>query len=298
MSAVPTPLPQLRKLGETQRRDAWWTQPLIVFLGFTAFVVYSTWAGARAGDFFSHAGNPTRSVWGGTSVAHYLSPMYSPVLWDIPGKPSGHSWLGEAPGWLVSFFETVAFPFFYFSPAFLILVFPAGFRATCYYYRGAYYKGFWGDPPNCAVGEPGFRGRRYRGEAKWPLIVMNIHRYFLYAALFFVGFLSYDAILSFWFTDPQTHEGGLGVGVGSLVLTINPILIALYTFGCHSLRHLIGGKKDCIGAGGAHRTAYDCVSCLNRKHMQWAWASLIWVGFTDFYVYMVANGAWTDWRLI
>ncbi len=298
MSAVPTPLPQLRKLGETQRHDAWWTQPLVVFLGFTAFVVYSTWAGTRAGDFFSHVGNATRSVWGGSSIAHYLSPMYSPVLWDIPGKPSGHSWFGDAPAWLVNFVSSMPFFFFVYSPAFLILVFPAGFRATCYYYRGAYYKAFWGDPPNCAVGEPGFRGTRYRGEAKWPLIVMNIHRYFLYAALLFVGFLSYDAVLSYWFTDPETHEGGLGVGVGSLILTINPVLIALYTFGCHSLRHLIGGRKDCIGAGGARRTAYDCVSCLNRRHMQWAWASLIWVGFTDFYVYMVANGAWTDWRLI
>ena len=45
-------------------------------------------------------------------------------------------------------------------PAFLILWAPAGFRLTCYYYRGAYYKAFWADPPNCAVGEPrnSFRG--------------------------------------------------------------------------------------------------------------------------------------------
>lgn len=298
MSMANLPLPQPRALGQTSRLGAWWTQPLVVFLGFTAFLVYSTWAAARAGAFFSHAANPTLSVWGGSSAAHYLSPMYSPVLWDIPGLVSGHAWFGEAPAWLVRLFETFAVPFFYFSPAFLILLFPAGFRFTCYYYRGAYYKAFWADPPSCAVGEPGLRGARYRGEHKLPLIVMNVHRYFLYAALVFIGILSYDAVLSYWFTDPDTGRGGPGVGVGSLVLTLNPILIALYTFGCHSLRHLVGGKKDCIGAGGTRRTVYDCVSCLNRRHMQWAWASLVWVGFTDFYVYMVATGSWTDWRLI
>lgn len=298
MSMANLPLPQPRALGQTSRLGAWWTQPLVVFLGLSAFVAYSTWAAAQADHFFAHAGHPTRSLRGGSSVAHYLSPMYSPVLWDIPGKPSGHAWFGEAPAGLVRFFESMPFFFFVFSPAFLILVFPAGFRLTCYYYRGAYYKAFWGDPPACAVGEPAFRGARYRGEKKWPLVVMNIHRYFLYAVIVFIGFLSYDAILSYWFTNPETGRGGVGVAVGSLVLTINPILLGGYTFGCHSLRHLVGGRKDCLGAGGARRAAYDCVSCLNRRHMLWAWMSLVWVGFTDFYVRMVAAGAWTDWRLI
>ncbi len=297
MSAVPTPLPQLRKLGDTQRRDAWWTQPLVVFLGLLAFVVYSGWAGYEAKDFFSHTGHPTRSIRGGESIAHYLSPMYSPVLWDIPGMRSGHAWFGEAPGWVVSLFESMP-GFWLYSPAFVVLVIPAGFRLTCYYYRGAYYKAFWADPLTCGVGEPGFRRTRYRGEHKWPLIIMNIHRYFLYGALGFIVVLSYDAVLSYWFTNPESHRGGLGIGVGSLVMTINPILLGGYTFGCHSLRHLIGGKKDCIGSSGLRRTTYDCVSCLNRRHMLWAWMSLIWVGFTDFYVRMVASGAWTDWRLL
>ena len=71
-----------------------------------------------------------------------------------------------------------------FSPALLILPFPGLFRVTCYYYRGAYYKAFWADPPACAVGEP---RKRYRGEAAFPLIVQNIHRYFLYVALLLPG---------------------------------------------------------------------------------------------------------------
>ena len=35
-----------RSFGETMRRDAWWVQPLVVFLGLGTFIVYST-KGAR-----------------------------------------------------------------------------------------------------------------------------------------------------------------------------------------------------------------------------------------------------------
>ena len=66
------------------------------------------------------------------------------------------------------------------SPALLILIFPLGFRLTCYYYRKAYYRGFWASPPACAVAEP---HKKYTGETRFPLILQNIHRYFFYAAL-------------------------------------------------------------------------------------------------------------------
>ena len=55
----------------------------------------------------------------------------------------------------------------------LILWAPGGFRLTCYYYRGAYYKAFWADPPSCAVGEP---RKSYWGERSFPLILQNVHR--------------------------------------------------------------------------------------------------------------------------
>ena len=42
-------LPQQRRFGETSRTDAWWTQSLLVFLGFSAFIVYSTWAAFHPG---------------------------------------------------------------------------------------------------------------------------------------------------------------------------------------------------------------------------------------------------------
>jgi hypothetical protein len=276
-------LPQAPRLAETSRKDAWWVTPLLTLLGLSAFIVYSTWAALQGGYF-----------WVADGGAHYLSPMYSPVLWDPVGVHSGHAWFGQAPGWMLSVWP----PFLAFSPAFLVLWAPGGFRFTCYYYRGAYYKAFWADPITCAVGEPGFRGTKYRGERFLPLTLQNVHRYFLYLALLFIVFLSYDAVLSYVFTNPLTGAKGFGVGLGSLVLTINPILLGGYTLGCHSLRHLVGGRKDCLSSLGARKAAYDCVSCLNRNHMRWAWFSLFWVGFTDLYVRLCAMGIFHDVRLI
>jgi hypothetical protein len=151
------------------------------------------------------------------------------------------------------------------------------------------------DPPACTVGEP---RKSYRGEHSLPLILQNVHRYFMYIALLFIVMLSIDAIRGFWFTDPATGKGSFGIGIGSFVLVINVILLGGYTFGCHSFRHLIGGCRDEISKSPALFKAYQCSSCLNRRHMTWAWLSLFWVGFTDVYVRMCASGHWTDWRIV
>lgn len=199
--------------------------------------------------------------------AFILSPFYSPLLiWD--GMPS----------WL--------------SPAFLILWAPGGFRLTCYYYRKAYYRAFFLDPAACAVGEA--RGQNYKGETRLFLF-QNIHRYFLYFALIFIVILAYDAVCAFLWPD------GFGVSVGSLVLTANVVLLGLYTFSCHSLRHLVGGKLDCFSTCKLAKLRFKTwqgVSCINKRHMLWAWTSLFMVGFADFYVWMIASGCITDLRLI
>jgi len=281
---VNLPLPQLQGLGETTRKDAWWMQPVATFAGLFAFIVYSTWAAFQGNHY-----------WLATGGADYLSPFYSP---EIYGN-SPHALLGPAPEWLMKVWPS----FIPFSPALLILWAPGGFRFTCYYYRGAYYKAFWGDPPSCSVGEPAFRKTKYRGENSFPLIIQNIHRYFLYLALAFLLLLFYDAFKAFFFltTDAGGDPHGpreFGVGIGSLVLLINPILLGGYTFGCHSLRHIIGGRKDCLtDCSKARQGAYEGVSCLNRKHMLFAWMSLFWVGFTDAYIRLCSTGTWTDYRL-
>jgi len=196
----------------------------------------------------------------------YLSPFYSPLI---------------QPKW---------WPL---SPALLILWAPLGFRATCYYYRKAYYRAFFLDPPACAVGES--RAHKYRGETAFPLILQNLHRYFLYAALIFLIILWYDAIRAFWF------DGRFGIGVGSLVLTANIILLTLYTFSCHSLRHIAGGNVDCfscVSFGGPRRTTWRGLSFLNEHHMLFAWLSLFSVGLADLYIWLVASGSIQDSRLL
>ena len=169
-----------------------------------------------------------------------------------------HAWFGPKPGWWPG-----ALPF---SAALLILWAPGGFRFTCYYYRGAYYKAFWADPPGCTVGEP---RKSYWGERSFPLILQNIHRYFLYLGLLFIVILTYDAIIVVTgFAD------GFGIGVGSLVLTVNTILLAGYTFSCHSLRHIVGGRKDEVSKQRAALACYTACSAMNRKHQLFAWFSL------------------------
>jgi hypothetical protein len=171
----------------------------------------------------------------------------------------------------------------------LILWAPGGFRVTCYYYRGAYYKAFWADPPSCTVGEP---RKKYLGERSFPLIIQNIHRYFLYLALVFLIILARDVWNALWF------DGHFGIGVGTLVLLTNVVLLSSYTFGCHSFRHLIGGFRDRLAGRPVRKLAYDCVSCFNRRHMLFAWCSLCSVGFSDLYIRLCSMGIWHDWRIL
>jgi len=166
---------------------------------------------------------------------------------------------------------------------------------TCYYYRGAYYKAFWADPPSCSVGEP---RAHYRGERSFPLIIQNIHRYFLYFALIFLVFLAHDAWKALWFADPATGQETFGIGVGTIVLFLNVFLLGSYALGCHSLRHLIGGGRNVLSKYPVQLASYRCVSCLNSRHMMWAWMSLCWVAFSDIYVRLCSMGIWTDWRII
>jgi len=253
--------------GATSRRDAWWIQPIAVFLGLSTFMVYSIWAALQGHHY---------------TFASYISPFYSPEIFGS----SPHSWFGPMPAWWPSFIP--------FSPAILILWAPGGFRFTCYYYRGAYYKAFWADPVACTVGEP---RKSYLGERSFPLIMQNIHRYFMYLAVIFIGLLAFDAYQGFWFVDPATGQNHFGVGVGSLLLTLNVCLLGSYTFGCHSLRHLIGGIFDQLSKHPARQKFYSCVTCLNKRHMAFAWMSLTTVGFSDLYIRMCSMGIWHDWRI-
>ena len=256
-----------RRFGQTMRRDAWWVQPLVVFVILSAFVVYATWAAFQNAHY---------------EFGPYLSPFYSPVLFG----DSPHAWFGPKPAWWPGLLP--------FSPALIILPFPGLFRFTCYYYRGAYYKAFWSDPLACSVGEP---RKSYLGERYLPLILQNVHRYFLYIALIFLVILASDVWHALWFTD-AAGVTRFGIGAGTLVLALNVVLLGCYTLGCHSMRHIAGGYLDRLAGRPVRKLAYDCSSCLNRWHMRWAWMSLFGVAFADIYVRLCSMGIWHDWRIL
>jgi len=283
-TAIPTPIPV--SIGAPRggpprsaalRKDRWWIQPLATALGLLGFVAYGTWTAFRGTHYFI----------GPALGRDYLSPFYSPCIVSSCVTAKGNA----AQFGTIGSIGTV-------SPALLILIFPMGFRLTCYYYRKAYYRSFWASPPACAVADAGSTKvgglrSKYTGETRFPLIVQNIHRYFWYFALVFACLLTWDAIESFRFV------GGLGVGVGSLVFVVNAVLIWCYTLGCHACRHICGGGAKSFSRSPVRfRFWRDIVSPLNKHHQLFAWLSLMWIAFTDFYVYLLAIGAFHDPKIL
>jgi hypothetical protein len=285
--------------GATARRDAWWVGPAVTFAGLSAFLIYGTWAAWQGNYYEIRQNSADFHQTGNKPVAPYLSPFYAPLIYD-PNGQSPHAWYkGDLrPSWLPSWFP--------FSAGFLILAFPGLFRFTCYYYRKAYYRAFWADPPGCAVGEP---RKSYWGENRLPLILQNLHRYFMYIALIFLVLLAWDALHAFWWPTHRdgtlrTSGGQFGLGLGTIIMVVNVVCLAAFTFGCNSVRHLVGGRHDCFSCPnnpGQVRTGYKLwrwSTLFNERHMEWAWISLFTVGFTDVYIRLCAMGVWRDWRII
>ncbi|HVL47028.1 MAG TPA: succinate dehydrogenase [Candidatus Thermoplasmatota archaeon] len=240
----------------------WWVQPTLVVGVLGTFGLYAFWAALQGAHYEHHP---------------YLSPLYSPLL---------------------------ASPFPWLSPAFLILWIPLGFRASCYYYRKAYYRSFFWDPPGCSIKDLSLNSIPhkgvYHGETSFPWYLNNLHRFFLYFTIVVVAFLWWDAVLAF---DQPTADGGhsIGVGVGTIVLTLNALFLSFYTFGCHSFRHLVGGELDCFtrdSVSQARLSIWKRVTSLNERHQLWAWVSLFSVWFADVYVRLLSMGIIHDVRLI
>ncbi|RZD53564.1 MAG: hypothetical protein CXT67_03320 [Methanobacteriota archaeon] len=224
-------LPMRQGFGATDRIDAWWKGPTAMAIYLGIMIAYSTWRGFMEADFWIFADFGLSGGQGGhagtmaieNQGSHVLSPLFSPLI--IPG---GEGLGGPVPEFL-----------WWMSPAMFILIFPAGFRGTCYYYRKAYYRVYMQQPTACAVSKPALAPwKSYKGETKL-LVIQNLHRYFMYAALAYLLILSYDVLLS-------THfEGGSwGFSVGTLILALNVILLSGYTLGCHAFRHLVGGGTN------------------------------------------------------
>ncbi|HLG71695.1 MAG TPA: hypothetical protein VK009_14850 [Chloroflexota bacterium] len=246
----------------TERVDIWWLEPLITVLVLGTFVLYTTWAmvfGTTVNGHFAYYADP------------YLSPFYSPcVATNCPQDT----------------FPVISWAF---SPAWLIFYFPLAFRLTCYYYRKAYYRSFFWAPPACAVPDA---AKRYNGETRFPFIIQNIHRYAFYGALIPLFFLWWDMVKGFM------YHGHLWIGVGSFVLLINVILLSLYSFSCHSCRHLVGGYLDMLSRHAMRYKIWKFVSKINEHHMLIAWCSLVFVMWSDIYVRLVAAGITHDFHVV
>jgi len=271
-------LPMDRGFGKTERIDAWWKSPLAMAIYLGIAIAYATWRGFMEADFwiFSDFGmsSGTQTMAIESEGSHVLSPLFSPLI--IPGEDGLGSWVPEFLWWM--------------SPAMFILIVPAGFRGTCYYYRKAYYRSLMVSPAACAVSTP---FGDYNGERRLFLF-QNLHRYFMYLAVAYLFVLSYDVYMATQFHVDDAE--GIGVSVGTLVLLLNVILLGGYTFGCHSLRHAIGGIRNRFqnGGGAIAEACWENCTKLNKNHNKWAIYSLFWVMFSDFYVYACAEGWWRD----
>lgn len=247
----------------------WMIEPALTVLTLLVFGAYAAFR-AFENHYYSTAGLLSDGV---SSVAPlYLSPFYSPPLNEyIANWPPG------------------------LSVALFVTVFPLSFRATCYYCRKAYYRSFFLDPPACAVAELRARSNlNYTGETKFPFVLNNLHRYALYFILIYVGFHWYHLYEAFHYRDARGMH--FGIGVGTLVLGLDAVLLSLYVFSCHSWRHLIGGGMKRLSSNPLRHRLWKGFSKLNARHGLWFWLSLISVGFADLYVRMVASGAIADFR--
>lgn len=248
-------------LFSTYRRDMWWLYPASIFLILGAFVFYATYRILEYQYLGAHFEIDNGNY-------HYLSPFGTPDLtFLVPGFVHSIPFLGG----------------FASNPAAIILPFPAGFRLTCYYYRKAYYRSFTARPAAC--GTEALKGHDYKGESR-IMIFQNLHRYFLYAALVITVFLAWDAGRSI--ITPH----GFYFGIGSVIMIVNVVLLTGYTLGCHSLRHLTGGRLDCYSCDAvsmSQHSIWQGLSKLNKKHGFWAMSSLFSVAITDVYIRWVGN---------
>jgi hypothetical protein len=248
----------------TLRKDNWRRAPAITAVLLTIWVAYAT----------THVliGN-----WYWVPRYHYLTPFFSPCISGecAPGSSSLGQWFPAVPPII---------PY-----ALVSLPFVLGFRLSCYYYRRAYYRAFWESPPACAVREP---HKSYSGETRFPLILQNLHRFFFYMVVLISILNTYDVIQAF-----RGRSGSFGLGLGTLIMLANVVLLWAYTLSCHSCRHITGGRLKNFSKHPARYWIWTQISRLNARHMQLAWTTLGTLMLTDLYIWLVAAGVFSDPRI-
>ncbi|HEY0540729.1 MAG TPA: hypothetical protein VGD53_20330 [Actinoallomurus sp.] len=257
--------------ARTLRKDRYWLSPLTTFVVFTAWVVYATVRSMMGSSFW-------------VDKYHYLTPFYSPCV--SKACPPEAADFGR--------FIPAHLPFF-IPYALISLPFLLGFRLTCYYYRKSYYRAFWLTPQACAVPDKSPARKTpgaYSGETRLPLILQNTHRYFWAVAGLISIVNTWDAVKAFHGAD-----GGFGIGLGTIILWINVIMLWGYTLSCHSCRHIMGGRLKSFSKHPVRYWLWTQISKLNTRHGQFALITLFTLALTDAYVALVAHGAFSDLRI-
>ncbi|MFW9928025.1 MAG: succinate dehydrogenase [Candidatus Thorarchaeota archaeon] len=252
MEVIHDPNQYLKK----SRLDRWWLPTLTTTVVLAVFVVYTTLAilanklpGTNT-DFFSYNG-------GG---AHYVSPIFSPEI-TIAGWP--------------------------LSPAFILIWIPLGFRATCYYCRKLYYRSFFIEPAACAVRDLKPVRLDYKGERRFPFILNNLHRYFLYGAIILMAMHWFD------FINALRFGSQIGIGIGTILIGLDGLFLTLYVFSCHAFRHFVGGNINQFSNGtfnGIRYYLWHLSSRLNTRHNLYFWLSAISVVAADLYIRLLVSG--------
>ena len=200
-----------------------------------------------------------------------ISPFYSPCLTGscVPGSHPGTS----SPGGPI-------------SPALLILIFPLGFRLTCYYYRKAYYRSFWRSPPACAVADAhgSYSGSPLPAPPPEhpPLLLLRRPRVQ---------------------RDPHhRRRRGLPASPGRASASAwapsswpsTPPSCGCTRSAATACRHLCGGGVKQFSKSPIRHRIWKALTPLNARHMLFAWMSLVFVALTDLYVRLVASGTIHD----
>ena len=226
-------------------RDRTGSQPVVTVTVLTAFVAYATWAAFVEQELLRRAPRSHRDL---------ISPFYSPCLTGscVPGSAlRARSSLGGRS-----------------RPALLILIFPLGFRLTCYYYRKAYYRGFWQSPPACAVADG---HGTYTGETRFPLSCRTSTATSSTSALVFNVILTIDAVVAFRLPG----ESASGSAWAPLVLVVNATLLWLYSLQLPRLPAPL--RRQVLNSSPSTPIRYriwKAFTPLNAQHMQFAWVSL------------------------
>ncbi len=236
--------------ARTLRTDNWRTSPNYTALILYFFILYTI---VR---LFMNTGYYVKAF-------GYLTPVYSPCISGscVDGASDFGHWLPKLP---------TGVPL-----AILIIPILAGFRTTCYYYRKAGYRSLWMSPRACGVPEP---HGRYSGETRFPLIAMNFHRYFFWLAGILLLVNTFDAVKAFH------GESGFRIGLGTVIMCVNVVMLWLYSLSCHACRHAVGGRINNFSKHPLRYKMWTGVSRLNPYHGNFAMASLVTVIFTDAYI--------------